>query len=58
MSQSTVRQRTEVIAVRVTREERERFAGLAVRMGRSLPDLMRLAVETALLQESMQEVSR
>ena len=42
--------------VRLTPEERERYAAFADRLGRSVPDLMRLAVEAALLQEAMGHV--
>ena len=48
---SEVRQRSQVVAVRMTPDEHDRYAALAARMGRSLPDLMRLAVEAALLDE-------
>ena len=50
---SETRQRTCLVAVRLTPDERERFAGLAVRKGWSLPELMRLAVEAALIEEAI-----
>jgi hypothetical protein len=55
---SETRARSQIVAVRVTPDERERYAALAARTGRSLPDLMRLAVEVLLIDEVRQEVRR
>lgn len=52
---SETRQRTQIVTVRLTPDERERYAALAARKHRSLPDLMRLAVEAALISEAIHE---
>lgn len=49
---SEQRKRTALTAVRLTPDEKARFQALADRKGWSLPDLMRLAVEAALMEES------
>jgi hypothetical protein len=49
---SEVRRRSQVVTVRLTDDEKARFTALATRRGfGSLPELMRLLCEAALLQE-------
>lgn len=48
---SETRQRSQLVAVRLTDDEKARFGALADRKGWSLPELMRLACEAVLLDE-------
>lgn len=50
---SETRQRTEIVAVRCTPDEKAAYAALAERKHLSLPDLMRMAVEAALIEEAI-----
>jgi len=50
---SETRERSQIVAVRLTPQEKAAFAEFAARQGKSLPDLMRLAVEAAMWQEAM-----
>jgi len=53
---SETRERSQVVAVRLTPDEKAEFAAFAARQGKSLPDLMRLAVEAALLEDAIGSV--
>lgn len=44
---SEKRQRSEIVAIRLTPEEKQRFAALAERHRMSLPEMFRLAAEVA-----------
>lgn len=52
MSTSQNRQRTESVMVRLTPDEKARYAALAERNHVSLPELFRLAAEAALIGEA------
>lgn len=47
------RVRNDLVMVRLSADEKARFAALAARHGLSLPNLMRLAVEAALVEEAV-----
>jgi len=53
---SETRSRSQLVGVRLSPDEHERFTALAATLGRSLPDTMRLAMEAALIQEAIQDV--
>lgn len=49
---------TEIVAVRMTAEDKQRFTELAERHRMTLPQMFRLAAESAILQETMMEAHR
>lgn len=52
-SGSQTRARSEVVMVRLSPDEKARFAALADRNGMSLPEMFRMAAEAALIGEAV-----